>query len=223
MARTGTSVVAAAGCPLILRSTCAVRSMHSRGSACVAARLVALLLCTSLLAACFAAPIDASKLNRRQISSLPAPNEPLSKFTDFELLPFDQTTAVQDDAAKLKAAAELESRLKARLAPLFTRWHEYNASEKKRRTLVIAPVLNRLRVVGAANRVFSGDYAGDSFIELDLQLRNGPDGESIGVVPLRIRADATKATLTMGSADRSLIDDVVEVTYKYLTDNYWPK
>ena len=98
-----------------------------------------------------------------------------------------------------------------------------HVSETKRRTLVIAPVVNRLRVVGTANRVFSGDYAGDSFIELDLHLRNGPDGESVGVIPLRIHADATKSTLTLGSGDRNLINDVVEITYKYLTDSYWPQ
>ncbi len=214
MARIGICTAVAVVCQQIF---------HKAHKAHDAMRLLALLLCTSLIAACFAAPMDASKLGRREVSSLPAPNERLSSFTDFELRPFDYTSAVTDDADKLKAAVELESRLKARLAPLFTRWQEYSASETKRRTLVIAPVLNRLRVVGSANRVFSGDYAGDSFIELDLHLQNGPNGERVGVVPLRIHADATQSTLTLGSGGRGLIDDVVEVTYKYLTDSYWPQ
>ena len=186
-------------------------------------RLLLSLLCAAMLAGCFAAPIDPGKLGRRAVSSLPPPQERLSSFTDFELLPFDYTSAVKDDADKLRVAAELENKLKARLAPLFIRWHNYGATEKRRRTLVIAPVLGRLRVVGTANRVFSGAYAGDSFIELDLQLKTGLTSESIGVLPLRIHADATQSTLTLGSGDRNLIDDVVEITYKYLTDSYWPE
>ena len=185
--------------------------------------LLVSLLCAAMLAGCFAAPIDPGKLGRREVSSLPPPQERLSSFTDFELLPFDYTSAVKDDADKLRVAAELENKLKARLAPLFIRWHDYGANEKRRRTLVIAPVLGRLRVVGTANRVFSGAYAGDSYIELDLQLKTGLTGERIGVLPLRIHADATQSTLTLGSGDRNLIDDVVEITYKYLTDSYWPE
>ena len=134
-------------------------------------RLLLSLLCAAMLAGCFAAPIDPGKLGRRAVSSLPPPQERLSSFTDFELLPFDYTSAIKDDADKLRVAAELENKLKARLAPLFIRWHNYGATEKRRRTLVIAPVLGRLRVVGTANRVFSGAYAGDSYIELDLQLK----------------------------------------------------
>ena len=186
-------------------------------------RLLLSLLCAAMLAGCFAAPIDPGKLGRRAVSSLPPPQERLSSFTDFELLPFDYTSAVKDDADKLRVAAELENKLKARLAPLFIRWHDYGANEKRRRTLVIAPVLGRLRVVGTANRVFSGAYAGDSYIELDLQLKTGLTGERIGLLPLRIHADATQSTLTLGSGDRNLIDDVVEITYKYLTDSYWPE
>ena len=186
-------------------------------------RLLLSLLCAAMLAGCFAAPIDPGKLGRREVSSLPPPQERLSSFTDFELLPFDYTSAIKDDADKLRVAAELENKLKARLAPLFIRWHDYGATAKRRRTLVIAPVLGRLRVVGTANRVFSGAYAGDSYIELDLQLKTGLTGERIGLLPLRIHADATQSTLTLGSGDRNLIDDVVEITYKYLTDSYWPE
>ncbi len=174
-----------------------------------------------MLSSCLITPIDPTHLGGQDASVLPAPSVPLSAFTDFELKPLDATEAVQADADKKRAAALLEAKLKARLSPLFERWHA-SADTRKRRVLIIEPLVVRLRVVGMLNRVVSGGYARDSFVDLNLYLRDGPDGDALATARISSSANASTASWTLGAPDRNLLDDIVEVAYRYVSQSYWP-
>ncbi len=168
------------------------------------------------LAGCMATPINAGTPARHNASRLPPCHESLARFTAFRLAPFRHARAIQADNDKLAAAAEIEQKLAARLAPVFARWQENAAERTPRRELVLEPFLLRLRVVGTVNRVFSGGYAGDSFIELNLDVRDAGNGELLCSAEVRHGGAAAAGVWTAGSTDRGLVDDVVETTYRYL-------
>lgn len=190
-------------------------------SMCAALRIAGLGVTCLLLSSCLITPINVTHPGGRDASVLPPPSVPLSAFTDFELKPLDATEAVAADADKKQAAALLDAKLKARLSPLFERWHA-GADSRQRRVLVIEPLVVRLRIVGAVNRVASGGYARDSFVDLNLYLRDGPDGDSVATARISVSANAATASWTLGAPDRNLLDDIVEVAYRYVSQSYWP-
>lgn len=186
-------------------------------------RILALALCGTLLSACLVTPLEPMRLGGQDASQLPRPAEPLSNFNEFQLKPFELTDGVLDDADKTRVSAELEEKLKARLAPLFEHWRKVHPNDLGHRVLVIEPLLLRLRIVGATNRVFSGAYARESFIEMDLYLRDGPEGTSLGTAQIRTYSNPATGSWTLGATDRNLVNEVVEVAYRYLSHNFWPK
>lgn len=178
-------------------------------------RAAGVALLTLLLSSCLATPIDAGRPTRVDASRLPPCRESLAAFTDFEIAPFRQAKAIQADPDKLATTAELEARVKERLTPLFSRWQAERAAQQPRRKLVVQPFVLRLRVVGTVNRVFSGGYAGDSFIEMNLEVRDADADMLLCAAEVRSGADGATGLWSAGSTDRGVVDTVVETTYRY--------
>ena len=178
------------------------------------------LLLLPALGACMATPIDAGTPMRQNASRLTPCHESLGQFTDFSIAPFRHAKAIQADSDKMAVAADIEKALAARLAPLFARWQANAAATTPRRALVLEPFLLRLRVVGTVNRVFSGGYAGDSFIELNLDVRDATSGERLCSAEIRHGGAAAAGVWTAGATDRGLDEDVVETAYRFLVASY---
>jgi ABC-type phosphate transport system substrate-binding protein len=168
-----------------------------------------------------AAPAPASakmiKTAMEESARLPAPSTALSAYGKFELKPMVMSDAVQREAGKVQAAQQLDATVRARVEPLLAEWA---ANGRGGKTLVIQPRVESIRIIGGANRFFAGALAGDSHIDMDLELKDAATGMVIAKPRVSRSSNAMAGGWSVGATDRNLPNYMAEIWRQYLSDSY---
>jgi hypothetical protein len=175
------------------------------------------LLAVAALAGCASDPAKRNQVAAQESARLPAPTASLKNYGRFELKPLAMADVVAQDQAKVAMTRELDTKLQARLQPLLGDW---NASTgKTNKTLIVQPRVVGMRVVGGATRFFAGALAGESSIDMDLELRDAATGALIAKPRINRNADAMAGAWSVGASDRNLLDYIADISHQYLVDN----
>ena len=160
---------------------------------------------------------------QQHASRIMPPMKSLCSYTNFKLAEMEMTDEITNDAKKLKAAQDLETKLKSRLSPMLEGWQGHKATPASKGTLVIKPKLQSLYIVSAGARFWVGGMAGDSKIDMDLILVEKETGNKIGSARIDKTASGMKGGWTVGATDKALPDLIVDIAYQYLAQNYASK
>ena len=183
-------------------------------------KIYALILIVGLVSACASTPEDRAVVAQEETAGLSAPTQEIAGFTAYRLLPIEMAPAVSEDPGKVAVSEELGIKLETRLSPLIAQWNETSSATAEQGTLVIRPVVASLRVVSGGARFFAGAFAGNSFIDLDLELVNESTGEVIAKPRIDRNAGAWSGAWSFGKSDKSLSDYIVDIAHEYLESNY---
>lgn len=178
--------------------------------------LVLSILSLGFLTACASNPAQKESIVSSVASNLQAPYEKFSNFSEFELLPMKIDQAILADDGKKAHADVLEGKLETRLNEVFSGWENTGSNRK----LTIQPELKKLRIIGGANRFFAGAFAGNSNIELKLNVVDAATGKTIGAPVVSRQADATTGAWSVGASDKNLVDYIVDISARYFENNY---
>lgn len=179
---------------------------------------VYLLLFFSITACATSATNRHDEIVNTEVRRLTPPEKALSAYSDFKLESMEFSAEILQREEKLKVGHMLEDKVRARLQPLLQQWNEEGA--RNRGTLIIRPKLQQLHVVSGGARFWIGAFAGDSRIDLDLQLVDARTGKTIGNPRIVTSANAWGGAWSIGSTDRNLLNYIADISYTYLTDNY---
>jgi hypothetical protein len=187
----------------------------------LAALCVLVAACSSSGSAKGNAPAPNAKRVRVAIeesSRLQRASVPLSTYGRFELAPMKLGAEVSADERKVKEAKRLEERLAAALAPTLTEWNARGGDPGK--VLRIEPKLMGLHVVSGGARFWAGGMAGESSIDMDLDLVDVASGHSVAKPRIQRNSGAMAGGWSVGATDRNLADYIVEIAHQYLLSNY---
>jgi len=179
-------------------------------------RLVTLFML--LVAGCAASQEDLNAVAVEESARLVKPSVPLSTFASYELKPMTFSPEVQEQPEKVKAGAVLEAKIENKVQPLFAEWSA-SAGSDRHGVLAVEPELARLRIVSGGARFWAGAFAGDSFIDLDLVLRDG-EGDVIAKPRITKQAGAMGGAWSVGQTDQNLFDYMAQIVYQYMVDSY---
>jgi len=182
-------------------------------------RLMATILIIGMLTGCAADPAKVQAVADAEASYLAPPARPLSSYAEFELADMAMGEAILIEEGKVEEAREFEANLQAKLNPLLATWNAA-PSEGASGTLSIETTMRRLKIVSGGARFWAGAWAGDSFIDLNLQLVDKASGEIIADVPIRRSADSMTGAWSVGKSDQNLDEYIVSIIHEYLNDNY---
>lgn len=181
--------------------------------------LVVLLL---VLVGCASSPQRLEDVAGAEAARLASPQRPLAGFAEYELAPLELAADVAADERKRAVASDLESRLREALEPQFANWRlDAQANPEGRSgTLVVRAQVVALRIVSGGTRFWAGGFAGDSTIDLDLELL--AKGESAPFTRVRVSRSAGAAAggWSVGATDRNLLNYAAAIVCRYLADGY---
>jgi len=172
-----------------------------------------------LLTACATDPTTIQDVAEEEAERLAPPTKLLSGFNTFELAPMTFSDGIKAEPAKVAEAQEFERNLQAKIEPLLVEWNAATG-EGAAGTLSIQPTLLRLKIVSGGARFWAGAMAGDSFIDMNLELVDKESGEQIADISVRRDADSMAGAWSIGKSDQNLDNYIVSIVHQYLTDNY---
>ena len=181
-------------------------------------KIVSLLICL-LLVGCAASPERLESVGRSESARPAPPTKRFSSYATYEVKPMILSSAVKSDQAKVRAAGDLETVLRAKLQPLLDEWKKAPISGRSG-TLVIEPQLASLRIVSGGARFWAGGFSGDSSIDMDLLITDQSTRQQIAKPRITRSADAMTGGWSVGKSDENLLDYITSIAYYYLTDNY---
>jgi hypothetical protein len=124
---------------------------------------------------------------------------------------------VANNAAKAAVAKDLETRVQARVRPILSQWNAQGSkSPGARKALIVQPRTVKIRMIGGATRFFAGVFAGESSIEMDLQLTDAATGAVIARPRISRNADAWAGAWSVGATDRNLMNYIADIAGQYL-------
>ncbi|TMQ47226.1 MAG: hypothetical protein E6K73_13990 [Candidatus Eisenbacteria bacterium] len=163
------------------------------------------------------------KVATEESARLSAPTTPLSSYGRFDLKPMEMSVDVATDAAKAAVATDLEARVHARVQPVLAQWNAQGAnSPASDKVLTVQPRAMKIRIIGGATRLFAGALAGESSIDMDLELRDEATGAVIAKPRIIRSAGAVAGAFSVGATDRNLLDYIADIARQYLEDNRKP-
>lgn len=186
-------------------------------------RSILLVLCFGLLVGNFGCASSGSNEERRkqvaieEVARMVPASKRLSTFAHYEVRDMKLTAEIAGDEAKRDYANRLESMLTAKISTTLDGWG--SAPDATGGTLVIEPVLNNLRIVSTGARVWAGAWAGDSNIDMTLNLIEAESGDVIASPRVERSSSATAGAWSSGSTDQNLLDYIVDISVQYLIDN----
>jgi hypothetical protein len=180
---------------------------------------VSVILLLFIFVGCAADPRSLELVGKTEALRMSAPARKLSTFASYELKPMVLSPFVQNDAAKVKVAADLENAIRTKLQPLLDEWIAA-PMDGRSGTLSIEPRLAYLRVVSSGARFFAGALPGESNIDMDLVLTEQATGQPIAKTRINRNASAFTGGVSVGKTDQNLLDYIVSITYHYLTTYY---
>lgn len=178
------------------------------------------LVAVAVLAGCASDPARRAQVATAESARLPAPTALLSSYGKFELRPMEMGPEVANDATKAAVVKDLEARVQARVQPILALWNAQGASGGAAdRTLIVQPRAMGIRVIGGATRFFAGALAGESSIDMDLELRDAATSAVIAKPRIARSASAVSGAFSIGATDRNLMDYIADIAGQYLEDH----
>ena len=153
-----------------------------------------------------------AEVARGVAAEMAVPSRPLLDYSQFEVLTAEMAPEVAEDEAKAQVAADLDGRIRARLAGLVNEWPNNGSAG----TFTVTPRVVSLRVVSGGARVWLGAFAGNSHMDVDLILKDKASGDVIATAEIRQSAGGMAGAWSGGSTDRNLLNYVADITYAYL-------
>lgn len=174
----------------------------------------------TFIAGCASDPARRAQVAAQESARLSPPTIPLSAYSTFELRPMAMGPEVAKDEAKAAVAKDLEGRLQSRVRPLFDDWNTQGTNRTGGgKTLIVQPHAMRIPVIGGATRFFAGAFAGESSIDMDLELRDASTGAVIARPRIIRNAGAMAGAWSIGATDRNLLDYIADIATQYLRDH----
>jgi hypothetical protein len=174
----------------------------------------------AVVTGCASDPGRRLEVAREESARLAAPTTPLSAYGKFELKPIQASPEVANEPRKVAATKDLEARLQARLQPLLAEWNAQGATgPTAAKTLVVQPRVVKLQIFSGATRFFAGALAGDSSIDMDLELFDAAHGVVIAKPRIARSASALAGAWSVGATDRNLMDYIADIACQYLQDH----
>lgn len=181
-------------------------------------KLFMLLAVVLLMSAC-AGKNHHAEIVQNEVTRLPQPTKSLSTYKTITLEKMAFSEAIQQDEDKVEVAEEFEKQLQQKLQPLLTQWNS-QVSQDKNGTLIIIPQLEALRIVSAGTRFWAGAWAGNSNVDMDLQLVDKQTNSIIAEPRIQLKADAMTGGWSVGASDQNILIYLTDISYEYLKKNY---
>ncbi|MCB5187886.1 hypothetical protein LG200_07690 [Methylobacillus caricis] len=160
----------------------------------------------------------ATNVRTPTIAQNPAPLEPFSKFSSFELKPINTA----EDCAKQHGAdvvlTDVQGQLNWKLGPIVKDWNSKNSNGMRK--LVIEPICSDVKLVGTAGRILAGALAGSSAIVMKVRYTEADTGKVIAEPVFYQRANAMGAAYSLGGTDRNMTTRISELMITYARNNY---
>ena len=93
------------------------------------------------------------------------------------------------------------------------------ASRSAAGRLIVQPRAIKIRLIGGATRFFAGAWAGESSIQMDLELSDASTGAVIARPRISRNSGAMAGAWSVGATDRNLLDYIAEIAAQYLEDH----
>ncbi len=170
----------------------------------------------ALAAGCASNPAKRQKIIDDEVGRMRPPEVALGSFGSFEVTPIAMSAEVQEKPEKVAVANDLGQRLEAQLRPTLDGWAAAAPAAAKGRTLVIQPTVVSLRIVGGGARFWLGAMAGDSTIDVDLQLVDKATGRAIAKERIAKSSGGMSGAWSMGATDKNLTQYVIDIANAYL-------
>jgi hypothetical protein len=181
---------------------------------------ITICLLAMLVVGCAADPVKMNQVAQEESQRLAKPSKPLSSYGRFELNTMQLAEAVTDKADKVAIARQLEEKIKARLQPLLDEWQAAGNKKPNSGMLLIQPKVEQLRIVSGGARFWVGAMAGDSFIDMDMDIIDAESNTSLARPRINRSASAMGGGWSVGATDKNLLDYIAEIAYQYLVENY---
>ncbi|HUO78966.1 MAG TPA: hypothetical protein VMU00_02385 [Steroidobacteraceae bacterium] len=162
--------------------------------------------------AAFAGPARAQLTN-------PPPSRPLSAYGAFELRPAELDAAEAREKGKAQVAGQVQQQLDALVAPIVAGWNQKPPLEGAPR-LVISPRIDIIKKVSGTARVWSGAWAGDSYITMHVRFVEQPGDTVVAEPRFHQRASAVSGAWTFGGQDKDMLRRIAQLIADYLQANY---
>jgi hypothetical protein len=171
----------------------------------------------AVLAGCASDPGRRTRIAAEESARLSAPTTPLSSYGKFELKPMAMGPEVVNDPSKVAVAKDLGARVQARIQPVLAQWNAQTSnSAAAGKTLIVQPRAMRIQVFSGATRFFAGAIAGDSSIDMDLELKDAATGKVVASPRIIRSASAMAGAWSVGATDRNLMEYVADIATQYL-------
>ncbi len=152
-------------------------------------------------------------------STNPPATEALKNFQHFEHKDVSTSPPFNEKGTTESALAHLQANMGLRSIQRVKEWNEA-ASTEGGRTLIIEPVIEHIRFVTPARRVFLGPLMGGSHIDMRVKLVDAATGDVIGEPRFYQHAGAGAAGWAFGAVDRAMVIRLSNMVDAYLRDNY---
>ncbi len=172
-----------------------------------------LLLCTFR-------PSWAGEEIRPSVERNAAPTEQLDHYARFELKPVQLVPPYAGQETNEKARDAVQDNLQQGLGQWAAQRNAEPAKAEPARTLVIEPVIEKVRFISGGKRFFAGAFAGSSRILLRLRLIDAATGEVVAQPEFYQHARGMAGAWTIGGADNAMLARVASLARDYVAANY---
>ncbi len=154
---------------------------------------------------------------KTDVKANPPPSEPFANFQRFELRDL-RVVPQYDVPANRDAAANIDAGLKTKVGGILELWNQEPRGAG--RLLVVEPILEQVKVVSTAKRIWGGAFGGSSAVVLKMKYTDQASGQVIADPTFYQHAKALAAAYTFGAADKAMLTRLPELVSNYTTANY---
>jgi len=149
----------------------------------------------------------------------PAPTAKFSDFKTIEMRPIVIAPEFAEAEANQKATAKIQEIVDANLSGVLASW---NSTERgaTRGTLVIEPLITRVKFIGGGARFMVGAMAGNSAVLMEISFKDAQTGEEIAKPTIYQRANAMVGSMSVGGADNAMLNRVAQMMTDYIKSNF---
>lgn len=169
---------------------------------------------------CAFRPVLAGDDIRPSVERNAAPSVQLDHYARFELKPVQLVPPYAGQNANEKARDSVQHNLQQGLGQWVVQRNAEPSAAEPARTLVIEPIIEKVRFISGGKRFFAGAFAGSSRILLRLKLTDAATGEVVAQPEFYQHARGMAGAWTAGGADHAMLARIASLARDYVTANY---
>lgn len=181
------------------------------------------LLARSALCFCllfFATDVLAKDEIRPSVERNAPPKVQLDHYVRFELKPAVLAPAYAEHEANKKALISVQENIDQRLGAWVAQRNAEPAKDAAPPTLIVEPVIDKVRFISGGKRFWAGAFAGSSQILMKLRLTDAATREVIAEPEFYQHARGMAGAWTVGGADNAMLARIATLAQEYVTANY---